>query len=233
MSQKAVVLVSGGLDSAVMLAKVIDDGYDAHALTFDYGQQCNTELGCAQRLCRELGVPHKVVRVGLGTIGGSALTNPDIPLDLDRSIEEIDEAGEPGNDYVPARNLVFLSMALAYAESIGARDIFIGTFVNHEGPDNTPEFFELFEMIAAEGTREGRRGARFRVHHFGDMYKADVINLGRDLSQRLNLDIELTISCYRPVLGQPCGRCGACVTREAAFRIANEQRADENTNIAV
>lgn len=215
----AVVLLSGGMDSATAAAQARADGFALHALTVQYGQRHAVELQAAQRVARALGVTeHRVIDVDLAAIGGSALTD-DIAVPLDRSADEV------GHDipvtYVPARNTVFLSLALGYAEVIGGFDIFIGAnALDYSGyPDCRPEYLRAFEQLANLATRAGVEGAgQFRIHApLLHLTKAQIIQLGL----RLGVDFSLTHSCYAPGPdGRPCGRCDACLLREKGFREA-------------
>jgi len=213
-----VVLLSGGLDSATALAIALDEGFDPHCLTVRYGQRHAVEIDAARRIARAIGVTaHAVASVDLAQFGGSALTaEGEIPRD--RTGEEIG-TGIPVT-YVPARNTVLLSMALSWAEVIGARDIFIGVnAVDYSGyPDCRPEFIAAFERVATLGTKAGVEGARFRIHTpLVAMTKAQIIERGR----QLGVDYSLTLSCYDPdASGRACGRCDACVLRRRGFEAA-------------
>ncbi|HEY5789148.1 MAG TPA: 7-cyano-7-deazaguanine synthase QueC [Gammaproteobacteria bacterium] len=210
----AVVLLSGGLDSATTLALAREQGYDCRAISFAYGQRHDAELDAAARLAGTLGATeHKVVRLDLGAIGGSALTDAAIP------VPEQATAGIPVT-YVPARNTVFLAIALGWAEVLGARDLFIGVnAVDYSGyPDCRPEFIAAFERLANLATRAGVEGERFRVHTpLIDLPKAEIIRAGR----RLGVDYALTVSCYAAdEAGRACGRCDACRLRREGFAAA-------------
>lgn len=213
----AVVLVSGGLDSATVLAMALKEGFDARPLTFDYAQRHNVELASAARVCESLNArPPKVVTLDLRAIGGSALTD-DIEVPKDRADEET-EGGIPVT-YVPARNTLFLGYALAYAETVGAHDIFIGVnAVDYSGyPDCRPEFIAAFETLANLATREGVEGRAVHVHApLIDMTKAQIIKTGLNLG----VDYALTHSCYDPEDGLACGRCDSCVLRARGFEAA-------------
>lgn len=208
----AVVLVSGGLDSATVLAIALRS-FDCYPLTFDYGQRHATELQAAERVCQQLGsrAPRQV-RLDLRSIGGSALTaDIDVPK------------GGPGVGipvtYVPARNTLFLSYALALAETLGATDMFIGVnAVDYSGyPDCRPEFIQAFETLANLATKHGVEGARFRVHApLLALTKAEIIQQGT----ALGVDYSLTHSCYDPVEDRACGRCDSCVIRRQGFEKA-------------
>ncbi len=216
---RAVVLSSGGLDSTTAMAIARAEGYEIYSLTFDYGQRHAVELRAAERVAIELGArDHLVMHIDLRRIGGSALTG-DIPVPKDR-FGTITGEGIPVT-YVPARNTIFLSLALARAEVVEASDIFIGVnAVDYSGyPDCRPEYIEAFEQMANLGTKaavEGRMRMRIRtplIH----MSKAEIIRAGA----RLGVDYGITHSCYDPdPRGRPCGRCDSCVIREKGFREA-------------
>jgi 7-cyano-7-deazaguanine synthase len=211
--RRAVVLLSGGLDSCTAAAMAKADGFELYALTIAYGQRHAAELEAARRVARALGVDrHIELQLDLSAFGGSSLTGSG-PVPKDRAI---DQAGIPST-YVPARNTVFLSLALAWAEAIGARDIVIGVnAVDYSGyPDCRPAFIEAFEQTAALATRAGVEGARFTVHTpLIDLAKGEIIRRGLSLG----LDYGLTHSCYDPRPGgRPCGRCDSCVLRARGF----------------
>ena len=210
-SPKAVVLVSGGLDSATVLAMARDQGYACHALSFDYGQRHGLELEAARRVARALGaVQHRLVTLDIGWMGGSALTDPSIAVPLTPS------AGIPLT-YVPARNTIFLAIALGWAEVLEARAIFIGAnAVDYSGyPDCRPEFILAFERLANLATRAGVEGRSFGIHApLISLTKAEIIQAGL----RLGVDYSLTLSCYRPdAAGRACGQCDSCRLRAAGF----------------
>lgn len=213
--KKAVVLLSGGLDSATCLAIARHEGYEAHALSFFYGQRHRVELDAAARVASLLGAKeHKVLSFDLGAVGGSALTD-DIEVPKNHSLEEIGE--EIPVTYVPARNTIFLSMALAWAEVLGARDIFIGAnALDYSGyPDCRPEFLDAFENVANLGTKAGVEGVGFRIHApLLRMSKAEIIKKGLELG----VDYGATSSCYDPdECGCPCGKCDSCRLRSKGF----------------
>lgn len=218
-SRPAVVLVSGGLDSATALAVARRDGFACHALSFDYGQRHRHELDAARRVALAAGVrQHVVLPLDLRTFGGSALTG-DIDVPKDRSESEM-TAGIPVT-YVPARNTVFLSLALGWAEILGAFDIFIGVnAVDYSGyPDCRPEFIEQFERLADVATQAGVEGrGTFRIHApLIALTKSEIIRLGTSLG----VDYSLTHSCYDPgANGGPCGRCDSCIIRRDGFAAA-------------
>ncbi len=216
MGARAVVLLSGGLDSATALAVARAEGYECRALSFDYGQRHRRELEAARRVAVALGVAeHLVLRLDLRAIGGSALT-ADLPVPTGRSEAAIG-TGIPVT-YVPARNTIFLAHALAWAEVLGAQDIFIGVNVlDYSGyPDCRPEYIEAFERLANLATRAGVEGtSRFRVHTpLIRLTKAGIVRRGH----ALGVDFALTWSCYAPEIdGRACGGCDACVLRAKGF----------------
>jgi 7-cyano-7-deazaguanine synthase len=215
-NQAAVVLLSGGLDSAVTLATARSQGYACHALTVRYGQRHEAELEAARRVARSLAAVRQVeVSVDLRAIGGSALT-ADIEVPKDRPQEAIAQ-GIPVT-YVPARNTVFLSLALAYAEAVGLFDIFVGVnALDYSGyPDCRPEFLRRFELLAQVATRAGVEGqGTFRIHApLLHRSKAEIVREGL----RLGVDFSLTHSCYDPLPGGlACGRCDSCQLRLKGF----------------
>jgi 7-cyano-7-deazaguanine synthase len=210
----AVVLLSGGLDSYTAAAVARSEGFTLNALTFVYGQRHAREIESARMVARALGVArHQELAVDLRAIGGSSLTaEMDVPRDRDLSAA----AGIPST-YVPARNTVFLALALAWAETLNARDLVIGVnALDYSGyPDCRPEFIRAFEALANVATRAGVEGARFHVHTpLIRMTKAEIIRRGIELG----LDYGLTHSCYDPVeSGRPCGRCDSCLLRAKGF----------------
>lgn len=213
-TRKAVVLLSGGLDSATVLAMAQADGYQCHTLSFDYGQRHRAELDAAARLASVAGVvAHKVITLDLDGIGGSALTDRTI------DIPETPQQGIPVT-YVPARNTVFLSLALGWAEVLEADDIFIGVnAVDYSGyPDCRPAFIEAFEQVANLATRAGIEGPGFRVRApLQNLSKAQIVEVGA----QLGVDYSLTVSCYQAdVQGRACGRCDSCRLRAAGFAAA-------------
>lgn len=213
--KRAVVLLSGGLDSATVLAMARRDGFACHALSIDYGQRHRGELACAARVAEALGaVDHRVLRVDLRAIGGSALT-ADIAVPHHESVAEI--GADIPITYVPARNLILLSMAVAHAEALGACDIFIGVnAVDYSGyPDCRPEFIRSCERTANLATRAGVQGRPFAIHApIIAMRKAEIIAAGASLG----VDYGLTTSCYDPPAeGLACGTCDACLLRRQGF----------------
>lgn len=213
---RAVLLLSGGLDSATTLALARRRGFDVFALSVDYGQRHRVELDRAAELAASLGaVEHRTVRLDLRAVGGSALT-ADIGVPKDRSDDAIGH-GVPVT-YVPARNTILLGVALGYAETVGAFDLFIGANVlDYSGyPDCRPEFLAAFEALANLATKAGVEGAgRFRVHApLLKMTKAEIIREG----VRLGVDYGKTMSCYDPdAAGRACGRCDSCLLRKKGF----------------
>ncbi|MDF9393817.1 MULTISPECIES: 7-cyano-7-deazaguanine synthase QueC [Methylococcus] len=210
----AVVLLSGGLDSATTLAIARREGFACHAMSFDYGQRHGAELKAARRLARSLGaIEHKTVHIGLDAIGGSALT------DLNIAVPDCPQNGIPVT-YVPARNTVFLSFALGWAEVLGALDIFIGVnAVDYSGyPDCRPEFIRAFEQLANLATKVGVEGGRFRIHTpLLALSKADIIRTGK----ALGIDYAMTVSCYAADRdGLACGVCDSCRLRRQGFEQA-------------
>ncbi len=209
--KRAVVLVSGGLDSATTLAIARADGFACYALSLAYGQRHRIELEAARRVVDAIGAQaHRVVSIDLSAFGGSALTDPDI------DVPETPTEGIPVT-YVPARNTVFLSLALAWAETLDAGDIFIGVnAVDYSGyPDCRPAFIEAFETLANLATRAGTEGAGFTVHTpLIALTKAEIIARGI----ALGIDYAQTISCYQPDPdGRACGRCDSCRIRRSGF----------------
>jgi len=215
MSQKkAVILVSGGLDSTTALAIARSEGYDCYTMSFDYGQRHRVELFAAERTAKAMGaVAHKVINLDLRTIGGSALTDESI------AVPEHETAGIPIT-YVPARNTVFLSIALGWAEVLGAEDIFIGVnAVDFSGyPDCRPEYIAAFEKMANLATRAGAEGGHLKIRTpLIDLSKGDIIKLGMSLG----VDYSLTVSCYQANdKGEACGKCDSCRLRKSGFEQA-------------
>lgn len=209
--QPAVILVSGGLDSTTVLAMARSQGYACYTLSFDYGQRNRAELLAAERVSASLGdVEHKVVKLNLDSIGGSALTDSSI------DVPETETTGIPVT-YVPARNTVFLSIALGWAEVLGARDIFIGVnAVDYSGyPDCRPEYIAAFERLANLATKAGVEGRNTTVHTpLMKLGKGDIIEAGL----ALGVDYSLTVSCYQATTqGLACGKCDSCRLRRQGF----------------
>lgn len=218
MSRKAVVLVSGGLDSATTLALARQEGFSVHAISFRYGQRHQRELQCAQQVCQALGAAeHRLVELDLRPFGGSALT-AEIPVPKGRSLQEMGD-GIPVT-YVPARNTIFLSFALAYAETVGTGDIFLGVnALDYSGyPDCRPEYIAAFEQMANLATKGGVEGTLpVRIHApLIQWSKGEIIRRGLELG----VDYGLTTSCYDPdEAGRACGECDACQLRRKGFEV--------------
>ena len=212
--KKAVVLLSGGLDSATILAQAKAAGFACYSMSFDYGQRHRAELQAAERVAQQMGVvEYKVIGLNLNGIGGSALTDSSI------AVPEAPTEGIPVT-YVPARNTVFLSLALGWAEVLGAHDIFIGVnAVDYSGyPDCRPEFIEAFERVANLATREGVEGRGFRIQApLQNLSKAQIVQIG----VQHGVDYGLTVSCYQADDdGRACGKCDSCRLRAAGFAAA-------------
>jgi len=212
--KKAVVLVSGGLDSTTVLAIAQSEGYECYTLSFDYGQRHRAELAAARRTAEAMGATeHKVVKLDLRTIGGSALTDEEI------DVPEEETEGIPVT-YVPARNTVFLSIALGWAEVLGAQDIFIGVnAVDYSGyPDCRPDYIAAYEAMANLATKAGVEGQRLRIRTpLLDLTKAEIIRRGL----AMGVDYGLTVSCYQATeAGEACGKCDSCRLRKAGFESA-------------
>jgi 7-cyano-7-deazaguanine synthase len=209
--KRAVVLLSGGLDSATVLALARAQGYACHALSLAYGQRHAAEIAAARRVAQALGAAeHKIIPIALDAFGGSALTDPRI------AVPEEETTGIPVT-YVPARNTVFLSLALGWAEVLGARDLFIGVnALDYSGyPDCRPEYIAAFERMANLATKAGVEGGCFHVHApLIAMTKAEIVREGT----RLGVDYALTVSCYQAdEEGRACGRCDSCRLRARGF----------------
>ncbi len=207
------MLLSGGLDSTTTAAIARAEGFTVSALTVAYGQRHDVELAAARRVARALGIAdHRIASVDLALFGGSSLTDPAMAVPKDRPLAEIGAAGDVPSTYVPARNTVLGALALAFAESIGARDIFLGVNVLDASgyPDCRPAFVAAFEALANVATRAGG----FRMHApLIELTKAEIIRRGR----ALGVDYALTHSCYEPIGELACGRCDACVLRRKGF----------------
>jgi 7-cyano-7-deazaguanine synthase len=215
---KAVVLLSGGLDSATVLAIARAEGYECHALSFRYGQRHVVELEAAAVVARALGaVEHRVAQVDLGWIGGSALTSAAIAVPKDRALADMQH--DIPVTYVPARNALFLTYALAWGEVLGARDLFAGmNALDYSGyPDCRPAFLRAFEAMANQGTKAGAEGQRWSVRApLIELSKAEIIKTGIGLG----VDYGLTHSCYDPIVTDrvyACGRCDSCLLRKKGF----------------
>jgi 7-cyano-7-deazaguanine synthase len=220
--RRAICLLSGGLDSATCLAIAREAGYECYCLSFDYGQRHRIELAAARRVAQQLGAKeHRVAKIDLRVFGGSALTD-DIAVPKDRGAGEMSD-GIPVT-YVPARNTIFLSFALAYAEVAAAADIFIGVnAIDYSGyPDCRPEFIEAFERMANLATRAGVEGA-MRVSIRTPLIRMSKAEIVRK-AVALGVDLALTHSCYEPdTEGRACGRCDSCLLRRKGFEEAGER----------
>lgn len=209
----AVVLLSGGLDSTTTLAIANSRGYSCHALTVRYGQLHAQEIEAARRVAAALGVVrHEVIEIDLAPLAASALTRGDIPVPKDRSLAHIGATGDVPSTYVPARNTVMLSLALAWAETIGAQDLFLGVNVLDASgyPDCRPSFVAAFEALANVATRH----PGYRIHApLIEWSKAEIIRAGL----ALGVDYSVTHSCYDPLPDGACGRCDACLLRKKGF----------------
>ena len=215
MAKKAVILVSGGLDSTTVVAMAKSQGYDCYTLSFDYGQRHRSELVAAQNVSELMTVhAHKVVKLDLGSIGGSALTDSSI------EIPESETTGIPVT-YVPARNTVFLSIALGWAEVLGANDIFLGVnAVDYSGyPDCRPEYIQAFETMANLATKAAVEGQKLKIHApLIDMTKGQIVQTGL----ALGVDYSKTVSCYQANLeGEACSKCESCRLRRQGFEQAD------------
>ena len=219
-NNKAVVLLSGGLDSTTVLALACSQGFECHSLAVGYGQRHAAELSAAARIAAALGAQsHRLVHVDLGAIGGSALTNHEIAVPVAPSAAAPVAPGIP-NTYVPARNTVLLALAMAHAEVLGAAHVFIGVnAVDYSGyPDCRPEFIAQFQQLARLATRRGVEGEELCVHApLQQLAKVDIIRLGMSLG----VDYSMTVSCYQASdAGAACGRCDSCRIRAAGFAVA-------------
>jgi 7-cyano-7-deazaguanine synthase len=215
MPDKAVVLLSGGIDSATVLALAKNEGFKTYALTVDYGQTHNVELEAASEVARSLSAKeHKIIRVDLKGFGGSTLTG-------DEELRQCEEGTPLGEGipatYVPARNTVFLALALSWAEAIGATDVFIGvTAIDYSGyPDCRPEYLEAFQKVADLGTKAGVEGKHIRIRApLVSLSKSEIVKIGT----QLGVEYSLTHSCYFPGQdGKACGKCDSCHFRKKAF----------------
>ncbi|HEY2101828.1 MAG TPA: 7-cyano-7-deazaguanine synthase QueC [Chthoniobacterales bacterium] len=216
--RRAIVLLSGGLDSATTLALAKQEGYDVFALSFEYGQRHAIEIAAAKSVAQDLQVrEHRIVKIDLRAFGGSALTDS---IDVPKNRSEDEMESKIPLTYVPARNTIFLGYALAWAEVVGADDIFIGVnALDYSGyPDCRPEFIEQFERLANLATKAGVSGERFRIRSpLIAMTKAEIIRKGTELG----VDFSLTHSCYDPAPdGAACGECDSCRLRAKGFREA-------------
>ena len=215
---RAVVLLSGGLDSTTCLAVALADGLEAHCLSVDYGQRHRGELARARAVARRMGAAdHRVVKVDLSAFGGSALTDPAIRVPKGRAARAM--AADIPVTYVPARNTVMLALSLAHAEVAGAEAIFVGVnAIDYSGyPDCRPEFLRAFERLARVATKAGVEGRPLEIRApLLRLSKAGIVALGT----RLGVDYAQTLSCYDPVRGKACGRCDACQLRRRGFEEA-------------
>lgn len=207
---KAVILLSGGLDSTTVLAVAKDQGYDAYALSIFYGQRNKYELNGARKIANHLGViDHKIIDVNLRAFGGSSLTSQE-------SVKQHKESDEIPNTYVPARNTIMLSLALGYAESIGASHIYYGANIHdYSGyPDCRPQYVSAFQALADVATKSALQGAGIKIHApLMNLKKALIIKKGIDLG----VDYSMTNSCYSPIDSAACGKCSACFYRKKGF----------------
>jgi len=226
--KKAVVLLSGGLDSATVLAIAAAEGYEIYTMSFHYGQRHSVELECAAEQAAEKAVEHRVVKIDLRAFGGSALTS-EIDVPKHSGVEELTD--EIPVTYVPARNTVFLSYAVAWAEVLGADDIFIGVnALDYSGyPDCRPEFIEAYEAMANLATAAGVQGRKLKIHApLIDLTKAEIIERGL----ALGVDYAKTTSCYDPAPdGRACGHCDSCLLRKKGFSALGESDPREYVSI--
>jgi 7-cyano-7-deazaguanine synthase len=221
MKKKAVVLLSGGLDSSTTLAVAKSQGFELYALTANYGQRHQIEIQFAQKIAERFDVKkHSIINIDLRQFGGSALTD-DIAVPVNRSIEEMEEIPVT---YVPARNTILLSFSLAWAEVLGSTDIFTGVnAVDYSGyPDCRPEYIQAFEKMANLATKAGVEGKKLTIQTpLIELKKSDIIKLGTGLG----VDYSLTLTCYEPsLIGEACGQCDSCILRANGF--ANAGLAD-------
>ncbi|QLH41416.1 MAG: 7-cyano-7-deazaguanine synthase QueC [Coxiellaceae bacterium] len=212
--KKAVILLSGGLDSTTCLALAKSQGFECYALSFNYNQRHNTELNSAKKIASHFNVHHKIFNLDIGQFGGSALTDENI------QVPEYTGSKEIPVTYVPARNTIFLSIALGWAETLNAKDIFIGVSnIDYSGyPDCRPEFIEAFQKLANLATKAGVEGNQFNLHTpLIKLSKAATIQLGK----KLGVDYKMTVSCYQPnTQGHGCGKCDSCMLRKKGFHEA-------------
>lgn len=212
MNKKTVVLMSGGLDSTTCLAIAKSEGFDCYGLSFDYGQRLRSELVAAQRVAKALGaIEHRIIKLNIGELGGSALTDHSLP------IPDYSGKAEIPTTYVPARNTIFLSIALGWAEILGAQSIFAGmSFVDYSGyPDCRPEYMQAFQHLATLATKAGVEGTPFKLYTpLLHLSKAETIKKGIELG----IDYGITVSCYQAdEQGRACGRCDSCTLRRKGF----------------
>lgn len=216
--KKCVLLLSGGLDSATTLAIALDQDFEVHALTLKYGQRHENELQAAEKLAEHYEIEeHRIFEMDLASLASSALTDDSQPLPVDRPADEISSVIP--ETYVPARNLVFLGLALAWAETLAAKAVFIGAnSLDYSGyPDCRPEFYTAFQQVADLGTKRGLEGQAVEIRYpLINMTKAQIIKTGHELG----VPFELTWSCYNGEDGKACGKCDSCVLRQKGFKEA-------------
>jgi len=219
MEKKAVVLLSGGIDSTTTLAIAKSKGYKVYAITFDYGQKHKKEIEAAKNIAKYFNVEkHIIINIDLKSIGGSALTEDSISIPKNRSLDQI-KSGEIPITYVPGRNIIFLSFAVSFAEVVSAKDIFIGVnTIDFSGyPDCRDEFIKAFEKAINLGTKTGVKGDKFKIHTpLINLTKAEIIKEG----YKLGVDFSLTWSCYDPCGDFHCGSCDSCILRKEGFKKA-------------
>lgn len=216
--RKAVVLLSGGIDSTTTLAVARNEGFECYCLSFDYGQRHSFEIEAAKNVAKSLGAEeHKIIKIDLREFGGSALTDD---IDVPKNRKQVEISSEIPITYVPARNTIFLSFALGWAEILNAQDIYIGvTSIDYSGyPDCRPEYIEAFQKMAALATKAGVEGKPVKIHTpLINLGKAEIIKLGT----KLKVDFSMTHSCYDPSKdGRACGRCDSCILRRDGFKKA-------------
>jgi 7-cyano-7-deazaguanine synthase len=218
--KKAIILFSGGMDSTTILALAKSQGFDCIAVSFDYGQRHKVELESAKRLTKLFGAKHVIINIPAAQFAGSALTDTSI------DVPDYTTSTEIPVTYIPARNTIFLSYALAWAETSGANDIFIGvSSVDYSHyPDCRPEYIAAFQTLANLATKVGVEEGNIKIHApLSDLSKAETIKLGL----KLGVDYQMTLSCYQPnAAGQACGKCGSCVLRKKGY---TEAEVEDNT----
>ena len=213
--RKAVVLLSGGIDSTVALYKAQHKGFEPYALTVDYGQRNgDIEISRSEEIAASLRIPWTFVRINLPNIMDSAMfKGSEGNVEKGRDFDDIEETTTPLLSYVPARNLIFISVAISYAEYIGSSDIFVGLYSEAPYPDANSKFVTAMERVANKATYIGKAGRHIKIHTFGNKNKLEVLLEG----VRLGVDLANTFSCYTPIEDKPCGVCDACVIRREAF----------------